>query len=150
MDDAGPDMLQTFLTGRDVPCPGCGYNLRDLPGGRCPECGDDLVLQVGLLEPRQAAGIAGLIALAAGAGLNGLLLGYVVIRRVIVHDNFSDVDAFLGINAVGLVIEAMAIFLWLRLWRRIRRSSRTTKWALVLGCCALTITNLFVFSLFIK
>jgi hypothetical protein len=31
--------LQTFLTGRDVPCPKCGYNLKGLDIGTCPECG---------------------------------------------------------------------------------------------------------------
>ena len=60
--------LRAFLAGRDVECPGCGYNLRDLGGSRCPECGDELVLRVGLAEPRQGALIAGLIGLAAGAG----------------------------------------------------------------------------------
>ena len=27
-----------FLTDRDVPCPGCGYNLRGIAQARCPEC----------------------------------------------------------------------------------------------------------------
>lgn len=40
-----------YLQGRDVPCPACGYNLRDLGGARCPECGRDLKPSVGTVEP---------------------------------------------------------------------------------------------------
>lgn len=38
--------LRTFLAGRDVPCPVCGYNLRDLEQERCPECGTHVDLGV--------------------------------------------------------------------------------------------------------
>lgn len=31
--------LEAFLAGRDVPCHACGYNLRDVQGVFCPECG---------------------------------------------------------------------------------------------------------------
>lgn len=34
-----------FCAGRDVPCPGCGYNLRDSIDGACPECGRVLALR---------------------------------------------------------------------------------------------------------
>jgi hypothetical protein len=33
------ERLRVYLAGRDVACPGCRYNLRDLTGRRCPECG---------------------------------------------------------------------------------------------------------------
>jgi uncharacterized membrane protein YdjX (TVP38/TMEM64 family) len=39
------DALGAALRGRDVPCPGCGYNLRDLTGDRCPECGIELTVE---------------------------------------------------------------------------------------------------------
>ena len=45
-------MVLAFVRDRDAPCPGCGYNLRDLSEPRCPECRKDLVLAVGLREPR--------------------------------------------------------------------------------------------------
>jgi len=36
---ATPDELaELYLRGRDVPCPGCGYNRRDGIGAHCPEC----------------------------------------------------------------------------------------------------------------
>lgn len=39
-----PDALATlYLSGRDVPCPGCGYNRRTGTSARCPECGHVLL-----------------------------------------------------------------------------------------------------------
>jgi hypothetical protein len=42
-DTSPPDRdaveLRAFLADRDVACPGCGYNLRGLTTGECPECG---------------------------------------------------------------------------------------------------------------
>lgn len=35
-----------------MPCPRCGYSLRDLTSTRCPECSDELRLRVGLATPR--------------------------------------------------------------------------------------------------
>lgn len=46
MNDPGqatPDELAAlYLRGRDVPCPGCGYNRRDGTAAACPECGAGL------------------------------------------------------------------------------------------------------------
>jgi len=47
MDAPGGDgVRRTFLAGRDVACPRCGYNLRDGRGEACPECGLLLVLEL--------------------------------------------------------------------------------------------------------
>lgn len=37
-----PEELRRYLAERDVPCPGCGYNLRGLGENCCPECGREL------------------------------------------------------------------------------------------------------------
>ena len=83
MDDPAPQveprersLLREFLADQDIQCPQCRYNLRSLTGDRCPECGEQLLLGVHLVEPKLAAPIAGIIGLAAGAGLNGLLIVY--------------------------------------------------------------------------
>ena len=39
-------LLAGFLATRDVKCPLCGYNLRGLTSGRCPECGGPLTVGV--------------------------------------------------------------------------------------------------------
>ena len=151
MNAAGPDFLQAFLEGHDIACPGCGYNLRDLRGSHCPECGDELRLQVGLVEPRQAAPIVGLVGLAAGAGLSGLLLGYYFIRRFIFHDQFMSVEhTFFVLNLGGLLLEGAAMLLWLRSWRRVRQLTPTSRWLLVAGCWGLTLANLLIFTVFVK
>jgi hypothetical protein len=108
-----------------------------------------LVLHVGLAEPRQAALIAGLIALAAGAGLNGLLLGYFIIRQRLM-DDISIGASFFVLNAAGLVVQGAALVLWLRFWRAIRRRSRSAKAMFVTGCWLLTLINLLIFSVLIR
>ncbi len=45
-------LLLEFLRDRDVSCPLCGYNLRNLSVVTCPECRETLALQVGFLKPR--------------------------------------------------------------------------------------------------
>ena len=62
--------LVNYLAQQDIPCPGCGYNLRGLTGEHCPECGQALVLRVGLAEPRAGRFVAALISLATGLGFN--------------------------------------------------------------------------------
>ncbi len=45
-NQATPDELATlYLRGRDVPCPGCGYNRRDGVTMGCPECSHALALK---------------------------------------------------------------------------------------------------------
>ncbi len=45
------ELLPAYLRHRDVPCPNCSYNLRDLTGTSCPECGQRLELVVDLGSP---------------------------------------------------------------------------------------------------
>src|SRR5688572_5440203 len=49
------DLIRAFLSTRDAPCPGCGYNLRGIAQARCPECEREVTLcvQGGVAEPRQ-------------------------------------------------------------------------------------------------
>lgn len=39
------DTLRRYLAEHDVPCASCGYNLRGLEAGVCPECGDEVALR---------------------------------------------------------------------------------------------------------
>lgn len=67
-DLATPDELAAlYLRGRDVPCPGCGYNRRDGITAACPECLNRLVVsntisevdpQTGRVASAVSAGIA--------------------------------------------------------------------------------------------
>ena len=66
--------LSAYLAERDVLCVSCGYCLRGITGGRCPECNEELVLRVGLAEPRFGAVIAVLAGAWCCAGTSFALL----------------------------------------------------------------------------
>ena len=73
-DEQEIDLLLRFVHERDVLCPRCGYNLRNLTHPVCPECREPLSLKVGV--PRVAVAPL-LLALAPGtfcAVAFGLLL----------------------------------------------------------------------------
>lgn len=67
-------MLLEYVADRDVACPSCTYNLRGLTTSRCPECGRELKLSVGLAQTYLRAWVLLLFAVFCGAGA-GLLLG---------------------------------------------------------------------------
>jgi hypothetical protein len=66
--------LLEYLRDRDVPCPLCGYNLRQLDSARCPECGREIRLSVNLAEPYLRAWLTTAIALCASAGMGVIVL----------------------------------------------------------------------------
>jgi DNA-directed RNA polymerase subunit RPC12/RpoP len=144
------DLLRRFLAGRDVVCPQCGYNLRDLMGDRCPECGEKIVLRVNLAEVKQKLLIAGLVGISAGVGLNGLLLIYVCIRCMIDGWRGGFDTRFTLINLIGFVAEAGALIFWLVCWRRIRRASAVRRSLLVMICWGLTLADIVAFSVLIR
>lgn len=45
-------LIRAYLAGRDVACPACSYNLRDLREARCPECGCTLAIKGEILRVR--------------------------------------------------------------------------------------------------
>src|SRR5262245_32338920 len=61
-------LLLQYVRERDVRCPRCDYNLRNLSQPVCPECREDLRLTVGLERLR----IAGLIAALAPGIFSGM------------------------------------------------------------------------------
>jgi hypothetical protein len=151
MHDEGGDrgFLRAYLADRDVACPQCGYNLRALTGDTCPECGEKLALGVRMVEPKQAAPIAGLIGLSAGVGLNGLLLIYFFIRMAVrARGPFWHV--FFFVNAIGLVVMGIALLVWLRRWRWIRGRELPVRWAWVGACWILALADIIVFSVVIR
>jgi hypothetical protein len=144
-------VLRVFLAGRDVACPNCEYNLRDLTGDRCPECGQDLVIRVQLAEPKMAAFLAGLIGLSAGAGFSGLILLYWFILTFFVFRGGGGNGArILTLTLGGLALESGAMLGWLRFRGRLRTLKPQTRWTLVVACWILSLVNLVWFSLFIR
>jgi uncharacterized membrane protein YidH (DUF202 family) len=146
--DADAQLLQ-FVRERDVECPGCGYNVRNLTSDRCPECGEQLQLGLRLVEPRQAAPIAGLVGLAAGFGLGGLLLIYAGIVSILMKQG-GGLDRFVTVNSVGFIVHGAALWLWVRNWKRIRRLNPRPRWLLVAAAWAMPLAFVVIFAMYIR
>jgi hypothetical protein len=143
------DMLAAFLADRDYPCPGCGYNLRMLQSNRCPECAMEIQLAVHLTEPRQRALITGVVALSAGLGLGGLLLIYLLIVEASGRGG-GDWGKFLFINGGGAFVHLLALILWLKSWKKVRRLSTKTRWTLASFCWLLPAAEVTALAMWIK
>lgn len=149
--DTDADFLLRFLAGRDRPCPGCGYNLRDLPSALCPECGQQLTLSLRLVEPRQGALLTGLIGLASGCGMGGLMLLFAAIMTFVMgRGSGGGLGQFLLVNGAGFLVHAVAVFFWLRHWNDIRTLPVGIRRILVLFCWALPLAFVVVFAAYIR
>jgi hypothetical protein len=127
MSDPAADetALLDFLRDRDVACPLCRYNLRALTSPRCPECGRELRLSVGLIEPRQAAWLTGQIALTALAGIG------VMIIIVSSFSGWPQGSAHQGLLNFAFIFHIAIIpfaGLWLIGRRRYMRMPRAAQW----------------------
>jgi hypothetical protein len=144
--------LLGFVHDRDVLCPGCGYNLRNLRNDRCPECGEQLELGLRLAEPRQAAPIAGLVGLAAGMGLGGLLLVYAVIVMIRMPGVYrgGEWNRFLGFNATGFIVHGVALLLWVRNWRWLRRLNAWPRWLFVAAAWAMPLVFVVLLATYVR
>lgn len=67
--DRDADLLRQFLAGRDVKCAACGYNIRDLIVGKCPECGATLKLDANSSRKRPIAWTTAVVGSAITTGL---------------------------------------------------------------------------------
>jgi len=68
------EYLIQFLRTRDLPCPACGYDLRQLQSVICPECGQHLRLTVGLADYRIGAWVACILGCSFPAALGCIVI----------------------------------------------------------------------------
>jgi hypothetical protein len=78
------EFILAYLRTHDALCPLCHYNLRNLTVPRCPECGREIRIQVGLKEPYLRAMVTLLVAMCLSAG--GGLLSLLVVVGFLVHE----------------------------------------------------------------
>ena len=119
-------LLEAFLLERDVACPLCRYNLRGLQTSRCPECGRELRLSVGLAEPRMAAWVVAAAASLLPAGV-GMLLVFAIIANG--WDDIVPDELLLLLSMfafIGFIPVAAAIVLLRRRFMRLRQSTQWT------------------------
>jgi hypothetical protein len=112
-------LVRSYVAERDVPCYGCGYNLRGLAGPTCPECGRTLLLQELMGPPRVRLGRW----FWGGAALDGGLFVWMAVRLVATR---TASDAAMMV-VLGLVLSAAltSIFVLLVYFRRERVESGT-------------------------
>jgi hypothetical protein len=141
--DTDAEALIGFLRERDVFCPLCRYNLRGLTVPRCPECGRDLQLSVGVTEPFLRAWITLAVAACSGAGI-GILFAWLVItvgwpggRHGLKNEILRGVIAFFV-----LMIPAAALAIMGR--RKFVKWAKGTQWRIAI---LVAVTTLVAFCL---
>jgi hypothetical protein len=80
-EPANEPLLRAYLAGRDVPCPSCGYDLRDLVASTCPECGAPLALTVVTRPKRLDAYTIGLVGLTLAVLLAAVFAAVTILDR---------------------------------------------------------------------
>ena len=146
-DAARPDTVSAdtaalvdYLRDRDVTCPLCRYNLRGLQAARCPECGRELVLSVGLAEPLLKAWITMTAALLLPAGI-GVLFGIMFTREGF---PVNEPHVMLLVLLFMAHVPAAAAALWLR--RRFLALSPAAQWGWAAGAIG---SAVLAFTLFV-
>jgi hypothetical protein len=152
MDEPGPSvaMLQRFLSEHDAPCPACGYNLRGLTSASCPECNSELILRIGLVEPRLGAYVTGLVGWSMGAGLNALLLLYLGIILGFFPTSGVPPKVFLLHNLLAGALQGAGLAAWIVFGRRIRRLDAATRWGLAMVGWGASLINVVLFAYWVK
>lgn len=103
----GERLLLEFVRDRDIECPRCEHNLRNITEARCPECGDRLRLTVGQAQLRLGAFLIAVVP-CAFSGIAALLLAAPIIIvpfteggfapwRILALDAFGWLSGFTGI-----------------------------------------------------
>ena len=132
--------LRAYLRGRDVGCPLCGYNLRDLGSDRCPECGRFVRLGVSVAEPYLRAWVTMLVPLLLSAGVGVFVLcvvgmeGWPPPRMVVLRVSLSSFVGAIPLAVLGVVLR-----------RAILRIPQAGQWALAAGACAATVAAFVLF-----
>lgn len=138
-------MLQDYLSKNNEPCPSCEYDLHGLKGNKCPECGQELLLRVGLATPNLAAFIVGLIGLASAAGFSGTMSVLFFCMFLIYGRGSSEDDSLFLVLVVELISSIVLLIIWSRANSWIRRRSKRMRWYLALACWILPLLGVALF-----
>lgn len=130
--DEGDDHLIAWLRTRDVACPICAYNLRDLAGVHCPECGGRLRLHVGSDNMKLGAWFVGVLGLALALGFDGvvttLMIGVFILEPPTSPGERQVVLTLIGCFVLLTVLAGMGVLAMVRARRRWARLGVGTQW----------------------
>ena len=129
--------LLEYLRGRDVLCPLCGYDLRDLTEPRCPECRQDLALTVGVTRLR----FGWLIVTIVPGMFSGVAAGLLLIPMLMVPLLGGErppwpvvaAETFGWLSAIAALLLLHKRYLFLRQPRAAQRCWAVGTWAVHVG-----------------
>lgn len=115
-------LLLRFVHERDIRCPRCDYNLRNLTQPVCPECRDELHLSVGLRRPQLAWLIA---ALAPGifSGIAAFFMGAMLIVINLSPTGRADWRMYV-LDAFGWLSAIVCVALFFRRYKFLKQASQ--------------------------
>lgn len=135
------EVLVDWLRDRDVYCPLCKYNVRNLTSPRCPECGNGLRLAVEIVDPYLKAWITLLVAMCVGAGI-GIPCAIGLTRGI--WKDAPNWDRLVFILTILMIPCAAALIFYRRRFQRLSRGTqRVLAWV---GAGIMVICYVVMFS----
>ncbi len=128
--------LVHFLQEHGAECPRCRYNLHRLTSPYCPECGAELRLTVGTVEPYLRAWVTLVVSLCVGAG-QGAIWVLVLTKQGAPPPQFL-VTIVCGISCIPIMIAAVLTR------KRFVRLTPRKQW--ILAACAVMLTAVALVS----
>lgn len=150
MNEHDSDFLAQYLADRDEPCPSCRYSLRGLQGAVCPECGQALTIRVGLVEPRLAAWIFGLVGISGGFMFSFLMSIFFGLMLMEYGGDYFGGNAELVALFGGLLISSTELAFWLPCRRRIGRWRAPVRWAIALLSAGMALLGPVMFLILVR
>ncbi len=112
-------ILRLWLRDRDVRCPVCGYNLRQLTRPVCPECGNAFELAVASPSASRWTWPV-IIGVLCGMLAFQLLAALVLVSKIVVGASLAALRVDLGLTTVTTLVIAGYLYSCVR-YRRVRR-----------------------------
>jgi DNA-directed RNA polymerase subunit RPC12/RpoP len=143
--DEDESLLYRFLSQRDIACPLCGYNLRGLTSPRCPECGRELRLSIGMAEPFLRAWVTLAVAVFAAAGIGLMFLA------LISHLGWP--GGLHSAGNLGMVYFLISpLFAWptVAARRRFLRMGKSAQWRWAILATILCLVSLVAVAIYLK
>ena len=128
-DQRESELLKQLLAFREFPCPVCGYNLRGIKSGKCPECGAKLDLRVVSADLKLGPWIAAILGVALPLGFGVIMT--LLFSYIVFIEGFSGngEEYILGLLLLLTIVEGVALGLLLRkrkkFWRNTIQYQRT-------------------------
>jgi len=145
--DAERQAIELYLADRDEACPSCGYGLRGLKAGTCPECKGRI--QIDLLRPLPVHWHA------IGTAACGMVFGGTAVQLVreyyisgpysfYVNGTLRETINFVWpwsswpdlVAATGSIA---TLTIWMSLWRRLRTRRAQTRWMATAAVVAISL-----------